>query len=159
MYPRIPWELITDPPESVNHTLGITGLAHAGNRTTIPRKSNPYYTSYIILALVVYFLQPDRQWKRARESSDATKMSESGSQLNRSSNSFKIPNLSLQYVSLIHPSSLCSLSSATLSRILNKTLQYGLVFCTRPYHSTIQSSSDANSPYPPVLSSSLYLQL
>jgi hypothetical protein len=61
MYPRIHWELITDPPESVQHTLGTTGLAHADNRTTIPQKSNPYYTSYITLALLVYFLQPDRQ--------------------------------------------------------------------------------------------------
>jgi len=72
----------------------------------------------------------------------------------------KIPNLSLQYLSLILRSSLCSLPSATLSRRLNKTLQYGLVFSTRPYHAAIQPSSDANSPYPPVLSSftSHYLQ-
>ena len=95
------------------------------------------------------------------ESSDATEMSESGSQSNRSSNILKIPNMGLQYLSLILPSSLCSLPSATLSRRLNKTLQYGLVFSTGPYHSAIQSPSDASSPYPPVLSSftSLYLQI
>jgi hypothetical protein len=26
MYPRIPWELVADPLESVEHSLGTTGL-------------------------------------------------------------------------------------------------------------------------------------
>jgi len=67
-------------PESVEHTLGTTGLDHAENRTTNPQKSTPYYTSYIILALPVSFLQPDRHRSRVTENSEATKMSELGSQ-------------------------------------------------------------------------------
>ena len=76
MYPWIPWELITDPPESVKHTFRTTGLDRADNRTAIPRKSNPYYT----LTLLVSFLQPDRYRSRVTESSEATTMSELGSQ-------------------------------------------------------------------------------
>jgi hypothetical protein len=35
MYPRIPWQLITDSLGSADHTLGATGLRYPGSRISV----------------------------------------------------------------------------------------------------------------------------
>jgi hypothetical protein len=45
--------MIMVPPDSAEHSLGTICLDHVDNRTTSPRMSNPQYTSYITLALLV----------------------------------------------------------------------------------------------------------